>query len=260
MLFGQTQCKETITQTDGSLTVAPKKEKCTMSAIFNGLFDTVAETEISVRSFLICLASSILLGIAIAFICTRKTVATKSFTVTAALIPAIVCVVIMAVNGNVGAGVAVAGAFSLVRFRSAPGTAREIAILFMAMGTGILAGMGLIAYAVLFTAIMCAVFAVLNTTKFGENNKSLERSLKITVPEDVDYTSAFNGVFEKYTSACVRTSAKTAGLGSLFKLSYRLTLKNAECEKAFIDELRCLNGNLEIIIHATEKGGERDEL
>ena len=231
-----------------------------MSAIFNGLFDTTGASVISVTDFLICLMSSLALGIILAIICTRKTVASKSFTVTAALIPAIVCVVIMAVNGNVGAGVAVAGAFSLVRFRSAPGTAREIAILFMAMGTGILTGMGYIAYAVLFTAVMCAVFAVLNMTHFGENGKSLERTLKMTVPEDVDYTQAFNGVFDKYTSSHTRLSAKTAGLGSLFRLSYRLTLKSAGCEKAFIDELRCLNGNLEIIMHGTEKESDRDEL
>lgn len=231
-----------------------------MSAIFNGLFDTTGASVISVTDFLICLMSSLALGIILAIICTRKTVASKSFTVTAALIPAIVCVVIMAVNGNVGAGVAVAGAFSLVRFRSAPGTAREIAILFMAMGTGILTGMGYIAYAVLFTAVMCAVFAVLNMTHFGENGKSLERALKMTVPEDVDYTQAFNGVFDKYTSSHTRLSAKTAGLGSLFRLSYRLTLKSADCEKAFIDELRCLNGNLEIIMHGTEKESDRDEL
>ena len=231
-----------------------------MSAIFNGLFDTTGASVISVTDFLVCLMSSLALGIILAIICTRKTVASKSFTVTAALIPAIVCVVIMAVNGNVGAGVAVAGAFSLVRFRSAPGTAREIAILFMAMGTGILTGMGYIAYAVLFTAVMCAVFAVLNMTHFGENGKSLERTLKMTVPEDVDYTQTFNGVFDKYTSSHTRLSAKTAGLGSLFRLSYRLTLKSADCEKAFIDELRCLNGNLEIIMHGTEKESDRDEL
>lgn len=231
-----------------------------MSAIFNGIFDTTGTSVISVTNFLICLVSSLVLGMLIAVICTRKTTASKSFTVTAALIPAIVCVVIMAVNGNVGAGVAVAGAFSLVRFRSAPGTAREIAVLFMAMGTGILTGMGYIAYAVLFTAVMCAVFAVLNATRFGENGKSLERTLKMTVPEDVDYTQAFNGVFEKYTTCHTRLGAKTAGLGSLFRLTYRLTLKNAECEKAFIDELRCLNGNLEIIMHGTEKESDRDEL
>lgn len=231
-----------------------------MSAIFNGIFDTSSSSVISVTDFMICLCASLLLGILLAIICTRKTVASKSFTVTAALLPAIVCVVIMAVNGNVGAGVAVAGAFGLVRFRSAPGTAREIAILFMAMGTGILTGMGYIAFAVLFTAVMCAVFALLNATRFGENGRSLERTLKMTVPEDVDYTQAFEPVFEKYTSSHTRLGAKTAGLGSLFRLSYRITLKNAECEKAFADELRCLNGNLEIIIHCTERDGERDEL
>lgn len=231
-----------------------------MTEIFNGIFDSTGASVISVADFMICLCSALLLGVALALVCTRKTVASKSFTVTAAIIPAIVCVVIMAVNGNVGAGVAVAGAFSLVRFRSAPGTAREIAIIFMAMGVGILTGMGYIAYAVLFCAVMCAVFALLNATKFGTNGKSLERTMKITVPENVDYTTAFNGVFEKYTDTCTRLSAKTAGLGTLFRLHYRLTLKNAECEKAFIDDLRCLNGNLEIIIHGTEKEGSGNEL
>jgi uncharacterized membrane protein YhiD involved in acid resistance len=231
-----------------------------MSSIFNGIFDTSTTSTVSVQSFLIALVAALILGAAIAVLCTRKTYSSKSFTVTAAILPAIVCVVIMAVNGNVGAGVAVAGAFGLVRFRSAPGTAREIAVLFMAMGTGLLCGMGYIAFAVLFTAIVCLVFALLNLTSFGERGDSLERVMKMTVPEDVDYTVAFNDVFKKYTTSCTRLGSKTAGLGSLFRLTYRLKLKNATQEKAFIDELRCLNGNLEIIMHNIEGSGENDEL
>ena len=176
-----------------------------------------------------------------------KNTYSKSFIVTIATIPAIVCVVIMMVNGNVGAGVAVAGAFSLVRFRSAPGTAREIGVLFLAMGAGIITGMGYIAYAFLFVIIMGAVNMIYAQIDFGaRKNTALERTLHITIPEDLDYVEVFDDLFDQYASRCELLNVKTTNMGSLFKLTYHITFREAGREKAFIDDVRCRNGNLEI--------------
>lgn len=166
---------------------------------------------------------------------------------TIATIPAIVCVVIMMVNGNVGAGVAVAGAFSLVRFRSAPGTAKEIGVLFLAMGAGIITGMGYIAYAFLFVIIMAAVDILYAQIDFGaRKNAALERTLHITIPEDLDYVDVFADLFDQYASKCELINVKTTNMGSLFKLTYQITFREIGREKAFLDEVRCRNGNLEI--------------
>ena len=165
------------------------------------------------------------------------------------MLPATVCIVIMMVNGNVGAGVAVAGAFSLVRFRSVPGTAKEIGTIFLAMAAGLIAGMGYLGYAVLFTAVMGIVMFLLNTVDVWNNkHPSLDKTLKITIPEDLNYGEVFYDLFEKYTKSCETVSVKTSNMGSLYKLTYNITLKSIENEKEFIDELRCRNGNLEIAI------------
>jgi len=178
---------------------------------------------------------------------------TKSFVLTLALLPAVVCVVIMMVNGNVGAGVAVAGAFSLVRFRSAPGTAKEITMLFLAMGAGLIAGMGYLGFAVLFTAVMCLFTVVYNRLDFGaKKNAALYKTLNITIPEDLDYTGVFEDVLKEYTTSCELVRVRTANMGSLFRLTYDLTLKDAAREKEMIDSLRCRNGNLEITVSRQE--------
>ena len=221
--------------------------------IFAGLFDTPATTVIDLNDFLICVGASLLLGALLAFAFAFKARFTKSFVMTLALLPAIVCVVIMMVNGNIGAGVAVAGAFSLVRFRSAPGTAREIAAIFLAMGTGLVCGMGYIAYAALFAVIMGVLFALYNLVDFGINRRNtVRKSVRITIPEDLDYTTVFEDVFAEYTKECQLVIVKTTNMGSMFRLTYNLVLKNAECEKEFIDKLRERNGNLEIVVSREE--------
>ncbi len=212
--------------------------------IFNGLFDTAITTVINVGDFLLCLAVSLAIGLLFAGVYSLRGKSTRSFRVTLLMLPAVVCVVIMMVNGNIGAGVAVAGAFSLVRFRSVPGTAREICMLFLAMGAGLVAGMGYLAYAALFAVIMCVVVIIVQFTDKGDT----ERSLTIVVPEDLNYSDMFGDLFEKYTSVCSLKSVKTTNMGSLFKLRYTVKLKNPTLEKEFIDELRCRNGNLEIMI------------
>lgn len=226
--------------------------------IFNGLFDSANQQVITPQDFIVCVLVSLITGVFLAFLYTIKNKYSKSFLVTLAILPATVCVVIMMVNGNVGAGVAVAGAFSLVRFRSAPGTAREIGTIFLAMVTGIIAGMGYLAYSVLFAVIIGAMMTLFNLTSFGERKVTeREKILRITIPEDLDYVDVFDDILKKYTSAYEVVSVKTTNMGSMFKLTYNITLNNIADEKSFIDELRCRNGNLEISVSRQElKNGE----
>lgn len=221
-----------------------------MENIFKGLFDSALIQTVSVDKFLICILSACLIGIIIALLYKIKTSSTPSFIITLALIPTAVCMVIMMVNGNVGAGVAVAGAFSLIRFRSAPGTAREIVAIFIAMASGLACGMGYIAYGALF-GVIASVFN-LALTLLPQKRESDQRTLKITVPEDLNFAGAFDGIFEKYLSEWVLTQVKTTNMGSLYRLTYNVTLKNRGSEKEMIDELRCRNGNLEIMLSVRE--------
>ncbi|MBR5975611.1 MAG: DUF4956 domain-containing protein [Clostridiales bacterium] len=215
--------------------------------IYNTL---MGSTTISITSFLLPVLASIFLGFLFALVYMKSNRASRSFIGTLAILPTIVCVVIMAVNGNIGAGVAVAGAFSLVRFRSAPGTATEIGSLFIAMTMGLLTGMGFIVYAALFTLIVGAVMVLYTALGFGEGRNDLRRTLRVTIPENLDYTGAFDDVFEKYTTSHKLLSAKTAGMGSVFKLNYEIFLKEGTSEKALIDDIRVKNGNLEINLSA----------
>lgn len=220
-----------------------------MSAdIFSSLYDTASSGSITVEQFLISVACAIAIGLILAAFYMYRTKYTRSFIATLALLPAIVCVVIMMVNGNIGAGVAVAGAFSLVRFRSVPGTAKEIGSIFLAMGTGLVVGMGYIGYAFLFAVILGFAGALYNALDLGGSKKDLYRSLRITIPEDLDYTGVFDQVFSEYTSECELIGVRTTNMGSLFKLTYDVKLKDAGAEKEMIDRLRCRNGNLEISV------------
>lgn len=221
--------------------------------LFRGLFDAETAGVIPVADFMICVVSSLILGFMLSVMYMYRNTYSRSFIVTIATIPAIVCVVIMMVNGNVGAGVAVAGAFGLVRFRSAPGTAKEIGVLFMAMGAGIITGMGYIAYAFLFVVIMGAVDMFYARIDFGtRKGAALARTLHVTIPEDLDYADVFDDLFEQYAGKCELLNVKTTNMGSLFKLTYHITFREAGREKAFIDELRCRNGNLEVSLSYQE--------
>lgn len=220
-----------------------------MDTFFKGIFDSDVASVISVGDFLLCIGCALLLGLLLSFGYMYRSRYTKSFVVTLALLPAVVCVVIMMVNGNVGAGVAVAGAFSLVRFRSVPGTAKEISMLFLAMGSGLICGMGYLGFAVLFTIVMCAISVLYNHLDFGsKKNAAIYKTLNITIPEDLDYTNVFEEVLSAYTNSCELIRVKTTNMGSLFRLTYNITLKDAAKEKEMIDKLRCRNGNLEISV------------
>lgn len=202
-------------------------------------------TTISLSHFLLYVGVSLVIGFFLAMTYTYKTKHTKSFVMTLAMLPAVVCMIIMMVNGNLGAGVAVAGAFSLVRFRSAPGTAKEIGAIFIAMGTGLVTGMGYLTYGILFALILGGVSVLYTMSGIGKA-KNTERTMRITIPEDLDYTDVFDDLFAKYTKEHELIHVKTTNMGSLFKLTYDVRLNSIKEEKQFIDELRCRNGNLEI--------------
>lgn len=222
-------------------------------SIFLGLFDTAAASIIRISDFLLCIGCSLGVGLILAFTHMYRTHYTKSFILTLALLPAVVCVVIMMVNGNVGAGVAVAGAFSLVRFRSLPGTAKEITMLFLAMASGLITGMGYLGFAMVFVLIMCLLCIVYGRLDFGASkNAALCKTLNITIPEDLDYTGVFEDILSDYTVSCELTRVKTTNMGSMFRLTYDLTLRNNVNEKEMIDLLRCRNGNLEITMSRQE--------
>lgn len=221
--------------------------------LFRGLFDTEMTSVITPSDFLLCICSALVIGLILSGFYMYRTRYTKSFVATLALLPAVVCVVIMMVNGNVGTGVAVAGAFSLVRFRSVPGSAKEIGAIFLAMGTGLIVGMGYLGYAFLCAVILGSVSALYSRLDFGAGRRNtLYKTLHITIPEDLDYTDVFEPIFRKYTSDCELILVKTTNMGSLFRLTYNLKLKNAGKEKEMIDKLRCRNGNLEITISKQE--------
>lgn len=224
-----------------------------MNELFRGIFDTDMTAVISVSDFLLCIGCALFLGLLLALSYMYRARYTKSFVVTLALLPAVVCVVIMMVNGNVGAGVAVAGAFSLVRFRSVPGTAKEIGVLFLAMGAGLICGMGYLGYAVLFTVVMCIFCLLYSRLDLGVSKRSaLYKTLSITIPEDLNYAEVFSDVFAEYTVSCELIRVKTTNMGSLFRLTYNIVLKKDASEKDMIDKLRCRNGNLEISVSRQE--------
>lgn len=213
-----------------------------MLNLFNSI---IPSTEITPLVFIILVLVSLVLGGIMAMIHTYRNDYTKSFIMTLAILPAVICVVILMVNGNIGAGVAVAGTFSLVRFRSAPGTAREIGAIFAVMGMGLIMGMGYIGYAALFTCLIG--LAILMYSRFSaDGKKSTRKILKITIPENLNYSDVFDEFLEKYTKSYKLKQVKTSNMGSLYKLSYEIVLTDPSIEKEFIDQLRTRNGNLEI--------------
>lgn len=209
------------------------------------MLNSILTGSLTIEIFLLCMACSIFLGGIVAWAHSKCNNSSKGFVLTIALLPAIVQMVIILVNGNLGTGVAVMGAFSLVRFRSIPGNAKEITSIFMAMAIGLATGTGYLAVAGLFVLIMVTLNFIYNKSKFGEP-KQIDKDLNITIPEGLDYTGIFDDLFEKYTTRTELIMVKTANMGSLYKLNYRIGLKNPGQEKELIDGLRCRNGNLEI--------------
>ncbi|MFR3286014.1 MAG: DUF4956 domain-containing protein [Enterococcus casseliflavus] len=224
-----------------------------LSSLFSG--DT---STLEWRSLLICIAASLLLGILVAAIHMIRNVYTKNFVITLAVLPILVQSVIMRVNGNLGTGVAILGAFSLIRFRSVPGGSREITSVFWSMGIGLATGMGYVGYVVIFSIIVALFLTLLYTVPFGDRQATSERELKVTIPEDLDYPQLFDDLFEKYTHSAKLTSVRTTTMGSLYELRYQLLLKDQAQEKQIIDEVRVRNGNLPVVLGKLT--ANRDEL
>ena len=206
---------------------------------------------ISMQNWIICIVAAIILGgvISITHKLTSKT--TPNFLITLAVLPVLVQVVILLINGNLGTSLAVAGAFSLIRFRSMPGNSKEIISVFWAMTIGLALGMGYVAFAVIVTIVVAVLVIVLN--KFVLNSKnSCDRKLKILIPENMDYEQVFNDIFKKYTSKIELRKAKTTNMGSMYELIYDVKIKPNHKEKEFIDEIRCRNGNMLVALERQE--------
>lgn len=201
---------------------------------------------LTVTSALLCTGASVLLGLVISLIYMAQGSYSKGFVITLAVLPVMVQMVIMMVNGNLGTGVAVLGAFSLIRFRSVPGSARDIAAIFFSMAVGLATGMGYLTFAGIAVLAVGLLLLLLSKTSFGEM-KVPEKELKILIPEDLDYTEVFDDIFAQYTSSVSMERVKTTNLGSMYELYYRIRLKDPAREKEMIDQIRCRNGNLTIV-------------
>ena len=203
--------------------------------------------QITASVYLVCSLASLALGAVIVFAAGFRSRQSKSFMLALLLIPVIVQMVIMLVNDNVGAGVAVMGAFSLVRFRSAPGSAKEIVSIFLAMATGLATAKGYIALAAVFVIVISLIMIISTYVRFKEKD-DLVRELKITIPEDLNYAHEFDDLFDTYTKRSKLLNVKNTNMGSLYKLSYEVELKSEDNVQSFIDDLRTRNGNLEIAV------------
>ena len=215
-----------------------------LNQLFNDVFTSTA---VKPLIMLEAIGVALVLGLVVAKVYQYKTVYSKSFVMSLALLPALIAVVIFLVNGSLGAGVAVMGAFSLIRFRSAPGGAKELVSIFLVMTIGIAIGMGYLVFATVFTLIMSLVMLLLEVVNFGQMKHSM-RQLTVVIPESLDYESIFDDIFNKAANHVELANVKTSDMGSLFKLKYIIQLNGRMTEKELIDALRTRNGNLEIAI------------
>ena len=210
-------------------------------------YDIFTDTAVDPAMMMLAIGVSLLLGLVIAKVYQFKTVYSKSFVMSLALLPTLIAIVIFLVNGSLGAGVAVMGAFSLIRFRSAPGGAKELVSIFLVMTIGIAIGMGYLVFATVFTLIMSLVMLLLEVVNFGQMKHSM-RQLTVVIPESLDYESIFDDIFNKAANHVELANVKTSDMGSLFKIKYIIQLNGQMTEKELIDALRTRNGNLEIAI------------
>lgn len=217
------------------------------------MFESVISGNLNIMSAFICIISAVVLGLIISLVHMKTSRYSKNFIITLAVLPILVSVIMIMVNGNLGTGIAIAGAFSLVRFRSMPGNAKEIMSVFFAMTIGIAIGAGYVVFASIITIVVSLMIILLTLIKYGDNNNKYKR-LDIVVPETLDYDNIFDEIFSKYVDKYELIRIKTTNLGSLYELKYDITLKDKISEKDFIDDLRIRNGNLKISIHKLEDG------
>ncbi len=215
----------------------------------NTIFNSIYTSSVTAEQFFAMAGVSLLFGFLYAFLISFRIRSTKRFFTVTALIPFVVASVITFVNGNIGAGVAIGGAFSLIRFRSAQGSADEIASIFIAMGAGIAFGMGYLAYGVLILVCLSLLFILFSTLPVFEHKRfTQENLLRITIPESLEYQNVFDDIFDRYLLSCENVGVKTTAMGSMFRLSYKIRMKDTAQQKSFVDELRTKNGNLEIAV------------
>ncbi len=212
--------------------------------MFNSILATTS-TSVTLLQITLCILTALLCGVIISFFYKKSVQVTKSFCTTLVILPSIVMAVIMLVNGNLGIGVAVAGSFSLVRFRSLPGKASDIAIIFLAMATGLAIGTGYLIFAIILAIVVSVIFILINMIPVFDSSRNY-RTLKITIPEDLDYANTFDDILENYTLKYHLNGVKTVNLGTMYLLQYEIELKDTKYEKEMIDALRCRNGNLAI--------------
>lgn len=227
-------------------------------AMFDSILTSTSENTVTFPGMLAALGVAFALGlmISLVYMKTHKThTPSQSFSLTLVLLPAVITVIIMLVGNNVARAFSLAGAFSIIRFRSAPGDPKDITYVLFSMAVGLAAGMGFIFYAVIVGVLLCAVMLLLEAFRYGRP-KGTEKILKITIPEDLDYQNAFEGVMQKFTLSWALKRIKTADLGSLYELKYAVVTKDGLNEKEFIDELRCRNGNLNITLVLDAPDGE----
>ena len=217
------------------------------------IFETIIEGTLTLEDYLICTAVAFLCGIIVTFAASYKSKLTKSFAMSLVMLAPIIETVILMVNGNIGTGIAVAGAFSLVRFRSVAGRAREITLIFLVMTAGLACAAGYVAIAILFSIILCVALIILARLPLRSER---ELELRITIPETLNFSEAFEDLFGQYTKRHELASVKTSNMGSLYKLLYKIELKDGGTSKEFIDQLRCRNGNLEITLADTSERNE----
>lgn len=218
------------------------------------IFSSTMSESLTFGTTLLVVFSSLALGLCISavYMLTHKNEEyNASFVVTLIMLPAIIAMIIYLIGNNVARAFSLAGAFSLIRFRSAAGDPKDIAYVFFTLGVGLACGMGYIGYAALFAAILCAVMTVLTLLNYGSRHSGPLR-LRIVIPEDMDYNNAFDETLREYTASyrCVRV--KTTDFGSLFEITYDITMKDIADSKAFIDKLRSKNGNLNITLSLRE--------
>ena len=217
------------------------------------LTSTTGES-LTLANTLIIIGASIILGliISISYMKTSKEeVVTSGFAVTLIMLPAIISIIILLVGNNVARAFSLAGAFSIIRFRSEPKDPKDISYIFFTLAVGLSAGMGYVGYAVLFTIILCLIMFILKFINYGEADKSFFE-LRITIPENLNYENVFDDVLKKYTSSWMFKKVKTKEFGSLFEINYTVVMKN-ENQKKFIDELRCRNGNLGVVLSVPQE-------
>ena len=211
------------------------------------MLSSIISGTLSMPTLAICLGTAMVLGVLSAMVFMWRCEHSTSYAIALALLPMVVCLVIMLVNGNIGTGIAVAGSFALVRFRSVPGTAREIAAVFTSVAIGLALGMGYVLVAVIFFLFAGALTLILTSVDFG-SVRTPQKELRITLPENFDYEGLFDDLFEKYTKKAKLERVRTINMGTLFELTYHVIFKEAKIPKEFLDDIRSRNGNLNVSV------------